>query len=218
MAALPSIREARLAIAALVAAAPGMPATVSFICTSAHATSGGDDFGEAVCDTIAASSQLAGQSGGAGPVVGVGLNCTSPRYVSELLQRARRASYGAPPLEEGSSGAPSQVANSLLPHGVLLLASPSTGATFDGREGARSWSADEEVSRPVTSACDLFPRPALTCVSICSCVAQVLLDHSHAMAMVDAGANFVGGCCRVTASQIRTFRKALAAAPQGQLA
>lgn len=87
--------------------------------------------------------------------------------------------------------------------------------------GARALGAGPQTKRcraPSPSACDLFPRPALTCVSICSCVAQVLLDHSHAMAMVDAGANFVGGCCRVTASQIRTFRKALAAAPQGQLA
>ena len=64
---------------------------------------------------------------------------------------------------------------------ATLLAYPNSGATWDAREEARSWKEGED---PV-------------------------LDGTHALAMHEAGANLIGGCCNVTDHQISEFRRAL---------
>lgn len=155
---LPSLYEARLALAALDAVAPELeqkhglvapPAWVSFICYTPEGTAAGDDFGQAVAEVSQHPR-----------VAAVGLNCTAPAHVGRLLERAR-------------SHAPD----------ATLLAYPNSGASWDAREEARCWrhaSQDDAV-----------------------------LDGTHALAMHAAGASVVGGCCNVTAGQVRQFREAL---------
>lgn len=65
---------------------------------------------------------------------------------------------------------------------ATLVAYPNSGEKWDAREEGRCWHArgDEEV-----------------------------LDGTHALAMRDWGADVIGGCCRVTPTQIRAFRDAL---------
>lgn len=75
---LPSLREARLALAALDEAAPELPAIVAFICRSEELTAAGDVFAEA-CAEVAAHPRVAA----------VGLNCVAPDHVEGLLTNAR---------------------------------------------------------------------------------------------------------------------------------
>ena len=63
---------------------------------------------------------------------------------------------------------------------AVLMAYPNSGELWDAREGQRCWHGDEEV-----------------------------LGGSHAMAMRRAGAEVIGGCCRVEHAQIRAFREEL---------
>merc|ERR1719389_317591 len=65
---------------------------------------------------------------------------------------------------------------------AVLLAYPNSGAAWDAREGHRCW--DDSVVDKV-------------------------LDGSDALAMREAGAALIGGCCNVTHGQIRAFRAAL---------
>ena len=64
---------------------------------------------------------------------------------------------------------------------AVLLAYPNSGESWDAREGQRCWHEGMDA----------------------------VLDGAHAVAMRDAGARVIGGCCRVTHGQIREFREAL---------
>jgi homocysteine S-methyltransferase len=75
---LPSLREARLALAALDEAAPELPAIVAFICRSEELTAAGDVFAEA-CAEVAAHPRVAA----------VGLSTRPPR--SKRPRRSKRA-------------------------------------------------------------------------------------------------------------------------------
>lgn len=82
-----------------------------------------------------------------------------------------------------------KVAKAHLSPGTLLLAYPNSGEVWDSRRERRCWHGVE---------------------------GEAVLDGSHALGMQRAGADGIGGCCRVTAEQIRTFREALVvtAAPE----
>jgi homocysteine S-methyltransferase len=76
---IPSTLEAR-ALVSLLADFPGIPAWLSYSCAEGARTCEGQPFGEAV--RVAEGSPQ---------VVAVGLNCTPPGLVTDLLTRARRA-------------------------------------------------------------------------------------------------------------------------------
>ena len=63
-----------------------------------------------------------------------------------------------------------------------LVAYPNSGETWDARETERGWAAQDEL--PV-------------------------LCGEHASQLHASGAQIIGGCCRVTADQIKQFRSAL---------
>jgi homocysteine S-methyltransferase len=74
---VPSLVEAR-ALARLLAHTPWVHAWVSFSCRDEHSISDGSDLAEAI-EAVASRPE----------VVAVGVNCTPPRYLSPLLERAR---------------------------------------------------------------------------------------------------------------------------------
>jgi homocysteine S-methyltransferase len=106
---IPSIAETE-AIVRLLDARPGARAWVAFSCRDEEHISDGTPVVEAA--SLAASSPA---------VLGVGVNCTPPGFVAELLRRIRRR----------------------LPD-VPLVAYPNAGSTWDA--GARAWRA--EGTRP----------------------------------------------------------------------
>jgi homocysteine S-methyltransferase len=75
----PSIAEAR-ALVRLFELTPWIGGWVSFSCRNEHDISDGTDLAKAV-ETVASSPE----------VLAIGINCTAPRYISPLLERARSA-------------------------------------------------------------------------------------------------------------------------------
>ena len=65
---------------------------------------------------------------------------------------------------------------------TLLVAYPNSGEGWDAREGERCWHDSDEAHK---------------------------LSGADALAMREWGADVIGGCCRVTAEQIREFRRSL---------
>ena len=90
---IPSLREARLALAALEEVAPERPAWVAFICRDGATTAAGDDFGDAVRE-VSQHRQ----------VMATGLNCTAPGHVEALLRRAKAAAPDAALVAYPNSG------------------------------------------------------------------------------------------------------------------
>ena len=84
-----------------------------------------------------------------------------------------------------------RLAKAHLSPSTLLLAYPNSGEMWSSQKEMRCWHGGE---------------------------GEPVLDGSHALGMQRAGADGIGGCCRVTAGQIRAFREALvvAAAPGGE--
>lgn len=68
------------ALVALLGGFPGVPAWLSFSCRSGEEVSDGGSFG--ACAALAERSEQ---------VVAVGVNCTAPRYIEDLLRLARSA-------------------------------------------------------------------------------------------------------------------------------
>lgn len=68
---------------------------------------------------------------------------------------------------------------------TILLAYPNSGEVWDSRQEERCWHAGGQGDE--------------------------VLDGTHAIRMRRAGADGIGGCCRVGAEQIRVFREALLA-------
>lgn len=101
---LPSRREARVLLG-LLEESPGTWAWMSFSCRDGTRLNDGSRFEAVVRDCEAATG-----------VAAVGVNCTSPRHVSSLIDEARRVTDR------------------------LLLVYPNSGETWDA--SAKTWSAD----------------------------------------------------------------------------
>jgi homocysteine S-methyltransferase len=121
----------------------GTKAWVSLTCPDAATTRRGEDV-----------DRVFGLARGHDRVLAVGVNCTAPQHVEELVSRAVAAS------------------------GKPAVAYPNSGETWDG--DARQWSDGGAA-----------------------------LDVDAAGRWVAAGAQYVGGCCRVGASDITRLRAAL---------
>lgn len=113
---IPDVTEVRAVAAALVAH-PHVPAWVSVSCRDGATTNAGDP----VEDVVAAVA-------GTPNVVAVGVNCTAPEFVPELLGRldAARREHGVPRL--------------------ALLAYPNSGRVWDA--ATRSWVGQGAVTLP----------------------------------------------------------------------
>lgn len=106
---LPSVQEALIALEVLAEVGPEMPAWVSFICFSKKELASGDNWTASV-NAVQHHPN----------VCAVGLNCTAPHLVADLLRDA-----------------------SLLNLSKPLLAYPNSGEVWDAREGERKWSNEK---------------------------------------------------------------------------
>lgn len=106
---LPCLREA-LVLARLLREFPGLTACMSFSCRDAAVDSEGEDIGE-----------CAAALDGFSQILAVGINCTPPRFILELLQRMRART------------------------GKALLAYPNSGQGYDA--GTKRWSGAAEAPR-----------------------------------------------------------------------
>lgn len=141
---IPELPEA-IAVAGLLGEVPGTAAWISFSCVDGARLSSGAPIEEAV--------QAVRDAPG---VVAVGINCTAPEHVDELIGRIR--------------------ATTSLPIAVY----PNSGEGWDA--ATRRWLGD----------------------------AAGRVDGDAAARWVAAGATLVGGCCRVSPSQIGDVASALA--------
>jgi homocysteine S-methyltransferase len=136
-------------VAVLLGLLDEMPAAtrgwLSLTCADAATTRRGEDV-----------DRVFGLARGHDRVVAVGVNCTAPEHVEELVTRAVAAS------------------------GKPAVAYPNSGETWDG--GAREWSG---------------------------AAAGAGLDVDAVRRWVAAGARYVGGCCRVGATDIARLRAGL---------
>lgn len=148
---LPSLREADVLLELLRDLTPSPPAWMSFSCGDGGHLHDGTPVEEA--------ARLAG---GTDRVVAVGVNCTAPRYVPELVRRIR----------------------SVYERHVVVY--PNSGERYDA--GTGTWSDPVEV--------DPAASPAW--------LASVLEARS-------AGADILGGCCRVGPEGIAELRRRVAA-------
>ena len=141
---VPSEQEAAVLLSVLDELPGATPAWVSLTCASAAATRAGE-----------AVERVFGLARGHDRVVAVGVNCTSPAYVEELVAQAVAAS------------------------GKPAVAYPNSGESWDAV--TRTWRGD---------------------------AAGVSVESARRW--VDAGARYVGGCCRVSASDIAALAAGLA--------
>ncbi|KAJ3114775.1 Homocysteine S-methyltransferase 1 [Physocladia obscura] len=122
---IPTLREARV-ISSLLSQEPtlfaGIPAWISFRGKENGLTGHGESIEECV-DAVIANPRVAG----------VGVNCTKPQYVSELLEKATKAIDGA-----GFGGDKD------------LFCYPNSGETWD--DGARGWVRIAEEHRDFSLA------------------------------------------------------------------
>ncbi len=144
---VPSVQEAIVLLDLLGGFPAGTSAWLSFSCADGHRTRRGDE--------VAAAFGLAA---GNDRVVAVGVNCTAPHHVQELVVAAAEAS------------------------GKPVVAYPNSGEAWDAQ--ARAWLPGTGVG----------------------------LDPADAVRWVEAGARWVGGCCRVSAAHIAPLTAALSAA------
>ncbi len=143
---IPEIPEAE-AVAQLLGELPGTAAWISFSCADGSRLRSGAPIEEGV----AAVADAPG-------VVAVGVNCTAPEHVEELIGRIRAVTR--------------------LP----VVVYPNSGEGWDAT--ARRWTTG----------------------------ASGRVDGEVATRWRSAGAELVGGCCRVSPSQVRAMGEALAAA------
>ncbi len=144
---IPEVEEA-VAVAGLLGEIPGTAAWISFSCADGARVRSGAPIEEAV----AAVRDAPG-------VVAIGVNCTAPEHVDELIARIR--------------------ATTSLPIAVY----PNSGEGWDA--AARRWTG----------------------------TGPGRVDGLLAARWAQAGATLVGGCCRVSPSQIGVMAAALAVAP-----
>lgn len=145
---VPSVQEAAVLLDLLADLPADTVAWLSFSCADGGHTRRGDPAAEAF-----------GLVAGNDRVVAVGVNCTAPPHVEELVIAASAAS------------------------GKPVVAYPNSGEAWD--PVARDW-------RPGTS---------------------VGLDPADALRWVEAGASWVGGCCRVSAADIAALASTLKRTP-----
>ena len=146
---IPEVAEA-VAVAGLLGEVPGTAAWISFSCADGARLRSG----EPVETAVEAVHDAPG-------VVAVGINCTAPEQVDELLGRVR--------------------ATTDLPIAIY----PNSGEGWDAV--ARRWTGDGDGR----------------------------VDGEAAMRWAAAGATLVGGCCRVSPSQVGAMATALAVAADG---
>ena len=174
--ALPSIvnvQEARAIVRLLETELYGVPAWVSFSCKDGLSTCHGERFA-AECVPL-----LMGCPG----VAAIGVNCTAPKHVRQLLEGTRDALGAAAGAVSGDRGGGGSGSSSEPP---VLLCYPNSGEDWDC--AARCWrsAADGgcEASGPAAYA-------------------------AQAKEWVASGARLVGGCCRTTPQHIFELRRAL---------
>jgi homocysteine S-methyltransferase len=146
-------------------------AWVSCSCADAVHTCHGEPFALQVVPLLCACKQ----------VVGVGVNCTSPAHISQLMQAARHAIVAASTASAPPTNSPSGATPATTP--PVLLCYPNSGEAWDG--AAQCWAGDP---------CGLSPPDAFA---------------DAARGWVAAGAQAVGGCCRTSTQHIAALRAAL---------
>jgi homocysteine S-methyltransferase len=147
---IPELEEAE-AVASLLGERPGTAAWISFSCADGGHLRGGAP----VEDAVDAVKDAPG-------VVAIGINCTAPEHVEEIVGRIR--------------------SRTSLP----VVAYPNSGEGWDAVARAWTGSADGRV------------------------------DGSSALRWRAAGAQLIGGCCRVMPSQVAAMGEALATPPIGR--
>lgn len=146
---LPCLDEA-LALADLLKEFPGARAWVSFSCRDGRHTSEGQDIADC-------ARALAGQP----QVLAVGVNCTAPQHVGELVARLHAA--GAP----------------------RVVVYPNSGETYDAQ--AKTWQGEDAgAGRSLAEAARQWHQ---------------------------AGATWIGGCCRTGPADILQLRQRLSREP-----
>ena len=110
----------------------GIPAWVSISCKDGTFTNHGEMFAAECVPLLAACTGVAA----------IGINCTAPKYLRQLLGEARDAlaAVAAAADEALSSG-----------HTPVLLCYPNSGEEWDSE--ARSWKPGGEGARPTGFAC-----------------------------------------------------------------
>jgi len=146
---IPVLEEAQ-AVAALLGELPGTAAWISFSCADGGRLRGGAPIEEAVEAIVDAPG-----------IVAIGVNCTAPEHLDELIARIRSVSS--------------------LPVAVY----PNSGEGWDAV--ARRWTGTTAGR----------------------------VDGEAALRWRSAGAQLIGGCCRVSPSQVGAMGQALAIAADG---
>jgi homocysteine S-methyltransferase len=141
---VPCEQEAAVLLGVLDELPEGTRAWLSLTCADGSTTRAGEDV-----------ERVFGLARGHDRVVAVGVNCTAPEHVEELVARAVAAS------------------------GKPAVAYPNSGESWDGE--SRSWGGDGAG-----------------------------VDVSAARRWVEAGAAWVGGCCRVSSADIARLADAIA--------
>jgi homocysteine S-methyltransferase len=140
---VPSEQEAAVLLEVLDELPEGTRGWLSLTCGDGSTTRRGEDV-----------DRVFGLARGHSRVVAVGVNCTAPEHVEELVHRAVAAS------------------------GKPAIAYPNSGESWDGR--TRSWGGDGAG-----------------------------VDPAAAQRWVAAGARYLGGCCRVGATDIARLARSL---------
>lgn len=109
---LPTLAEARLALAAAASVSPDLRLWISFICCDESRTTGGDLVSEAVSALIAADRTHR-------QIVAFGVNCTSFGLLQPLLREIREANPD-----------------------TTLIAYPNSGEVWDAAKESRCWHGD----------------------------------------------------------------------------
>lgn len=120
---VPSLEEARAIMEAL-AEFPKLRAWVSFTCRDREHVAHGERLAD--CGALIES----GAAGGAGQIVAVGVNCTHPNFVAELVERAKSAT------------------------GKPVIAYPNSGETWDAT--TRRWSGESDPGKFGALAAEWF--------------------------------------------------------------
>lgn len=131
---------------------------------------------------------------------GVGINCINPKLAFESIRECIK----------GRSVACENLGLDTLDVQVCIY--PNSGENWDSREGKREWLSPHACS-PVIGSDENLLASLSTKQECGSCSATEdgikYLTGEDALAYKAAGAEVIGGCCRVDAKQIAMFRRAL---------
>lgn len=147
------------------------PAWISVSCRDGVHTNHGERFAAECVPLLASCSKVAA----------IGINCTAPKHLRQLLEDASEALKVEPDTEEGidNDGITSHVDGHKQP---ILMCYPNSGEEWDC--DTRNWRPGGVGATPEGFACS-------------------------AKEWVSAGAKIIGGCCRTTPEHIKALRKVL---------